>query len=102
MVCQYRVAKMFRRSGRFLLPGGASATKGGDLALPCRACPDPLRNLPKNWKDNKDFRSLLSFASQSHPNTLQTDGFILSMSRWTAISNRTTSSGGAVGVTHLC
>jgi hypothetical protein len=44
---------MFRRAGRFLLPGGAAATERGELAIPCRACPDPARNLPKDWRSDE-------------------------------------------------
>jgi hypothetical protein len=54
MVRQYRVTKMFRHSGRFLQPGGASGTESGELALQCRACPDPQQNLPSNWRADKD------------------------------------------------
>jgi hypothetical protein len=49
IVRQWQVAKMHRRAGIFLLPRGVSGTKPGKLALLCRACPDPVRNLPSNW-----------------------------------------------------
>lgn len=41
---------MLKRGGRFYEPGGISATKDGDLAIRCPACPQPGRNLPSVWK----------------------------------------------------
>ncbi|KAJ7829807.1 hypothetical protein B0H14DRAFT_2593769 [Mycena olivaceomarginata] len=42
---------MCKRAGRGHDPGGISATKPGELAIPCRACPHPNINLPLDWAD---------------------------------------------------
>jgi hypothetical protein len=51
MVRQWRHLKMLKRAGRGHDPGGAMATRGGELALLCPACPQPGKNLPADWKD---------------------------------------------------
>jgi hypothetical protein len=50
MVRQFRICKLFKRRGRYSLPGGAASTSAGELALPCRACPQPQVNLPDGWE----------------------------------------------------
>ncbi|KAJ7758916.1 hypothetical protein B0H14DRAFT_2300998, partial [Mycena olivaceomarginata] len=49
IVCQYRITVMMKRAGRGHAPSGVNGTAQGELALPCRACPQPGRNLPKGW-----------------------------------------------------
>ncbi|KAF7797969.1 hypothetical protein EIP86_009176 [Pleurotus ostreatoroseus] len=49
IVRQYRNVKALKRAGRQYEEGGVEATKCGDLALLCRACPHP-RTLPENWQ----------------------------------------------------
>ncbi|KAF8139538.1 hypothetical protein K438DRAFT_1995909 [Mycena galopus ATCC 62051] len=49
MVHEYRHLQMCKRAGWGHDPGGISATQPGELAIPCRACPQPDINLPKDW-----------------------------------------------------
>ncbi|KAF8134657.1 hypothetical protein K438DRAFT_1547594, partial [Mycena galopus ATCC 62051] len=56
-ICQdYRHLLMLKRGGRRHKAGGAMATKAGELAVRCPACPRPGINLPDNWESasNKD------------------------------------------------
>ena len=41
---------MCKRAGRGHDPDGVNATKVGELALECPACPHPGKNLPDNWQ----------------------------------------------------
>lgn len=50
MVREWRHIKMAKRAGRAHDPAGIEATLPGGLSIPCRACPDPNINLPRNWK----------------------------------------------------
>ncbi|KAF7793620.1 hypothetical protein EIP86_004734 [Pleurotus ostreatoroseus] len=50
IIRQYRNVKALKRAGRQYADGGVDATKCGDLALRCRACPHPNKTLPKNWE----------------------------------------------------
>ncbi|KAG6846689.1 hypothetical protein H0H93_012418 [Arthromyces matolae] len=50
VIRQWRHLKMLKRSGRGHDPNGVAATKPGECALPCPACPHPGRNLPPDWK----------------------------------------------------
>jgi hypothetical protein len=47
----WRHLKMLKRAGRGHDPGGAAATKEGELAVECPACPHPGLNLPIGWGD---------------------------------------------------
>ncbi|KAJ7678410.1 hypothetical protein B0H17DRAFT_1236048 [Mycena rosella] len=49
IVRQYRMTLMMKRAGRGNSPGGVHGTAQGELALRCRACPQPGRNLPDGW-----------------------------------------------------
>ncbi|KAJ7731090.1 hypothetical protein B0H14DRAFT_3097890 [Mycena olivaceomarginata] len=49
MVREYRHLQMCKRAGRGHDPTGISATPAGELAIPCRACPQPGINLPEGW-----------------------------------------------------
>jgi hypothetical protein len=49
MVREYRHLQMCKRAGRGHDPKGISATKPGELAIHCRACPHPDINLPEGW-----------------------------------------------------
>jgi hypothetical protein len=51
MVREWRHLKMLKRSGRGHDPAGVEATKEGQLAVLCPACPQPDKNLPRNWED---------------------------------------------------
>jgi hypothetical protein len=42
---------MLKRAGRAHDPGGSAATKSGELAITCPACPDPAVNLPSDWEN---------------------------------------------------
>ncbi|KAG6836119.1 hypothetical protein H0H93_011191 [Arthromyces matolae] len=47
---QWRHLKMLKRSGRGHDPLGVPATKEGECAVICPACPQPDANLPPDWK----------------------------------------------------
>ncbi|KAF8175654.1 hypothetical protein K438DRAFT_1608242, partial [Mycena galopus ATCC 62051] len=49
IVRQYRTTLMMKRAGRGHHPGGVNGTAQGELALQCRACPQPGKNLPEGW-----------------------------------------------------
>ncbi|KAJ7727865.1 hypothetical protein B0H14DRAFT_3518738 [Mycena olivaceomarginata] len=49
MIREYRHLQMCKRAGRSHDPEGISATKPGELAIHCRACPHPDINLPEGW-----------------------------------------------------
>ncbi|KAJ7825807.1 hypothetical protein B0H14DRAFT_3088537 [Mycena olivaceomarginata] len=49
MIREYRHLQMCKRAGRGHDPEGISATKPGELAIHCRACPHPDINLPEGW-----------------------------------------------------
>ncbi|KAF7797238.1 hypothetical protein EIP86_008430 [Pleurotus ostreatoroseus] len=50
IIRQYRNVKSLKRAGRMFEQGGVDATKPGQLAIPCRACPHPGKNLPEGWE----------------------------------------------------
>ncbi|KAJ7794073.1 hypothetical protein B0H14DRAFT_3497397 [Mycena olivaceomarginata] len=52
---QWREVKRMKRFKRGHLAGGARATSQGELALQCRACPQPGWNLPENWENIDPF-----------------------------------------------
>lgn len=66
MFRQWRHLKMLKRAGRYYEPGGISATKDGDLAIRCPACPQPGRNLPSVWKNVPYVWMYVIFLSFSH------------------------------------
>ncbi|KAF8209775.1 hypothetical protein K438DRAFT_1960010 [Mycena galopus ATCC 62051] len=49
IVRQYRTTLMMKRAGRGHHPEGVNGTAQGELALQCRACPQPGKNLPDGW-----------------------------------------------------
>ncbi|KAJ6476013.1 hypothetical protein C8R47DRAFT_1178917 [Mycena vitilis] len=49
IVRQYCTTLMMKRAGRGHDPTGVQGTAQGELALPCRACPQGPRNLPPGW-----------------------------------------------------
>ncbi|KAJ7908806.1 hypothetical protein B0H13DRAFT_2233210 [Mycena leptocephala] len=51
MCRQWRHLMMLKRAGRAHDPGGSAATKSGELAITCPACPDPVVNLPLDWEN---------------------------------------------------
>ncbi|KAH7918799.1 hypothetical protein BV22DRAFT_1199825 [Leucogyrophana mollusca] len=50
MVRKWRHLKMLKRSGRGHDPEGVDATKEGECAVLCPACPHPGKNLPADWE----------------------------------------------------
>ncbi|KAG1788563.1 uncharacterized protein HD556DRAFT_1447773 [Suillus plorans] len=54
MVREWRHLKMLKRAGRGHDPAGVANTQSGECAVLCPACPQPLKNLPDNWKDVQD------------------------------------------------
>ncbi|EMD36181.1 hypothetical protein CERSUDRAFT_26065, partial [Gelatoporia subvermispora B] len=50
VIRQWRNVKMLKRGGRAHEQDGVSRTKEGSLAVLCRACPHPGKNLPGNWQ----------------------------------------------------
>ncbi|KAF8873570.1 hypothetical protein BD779DRAFT_1476948 [Infundibulicybe gibba] len=56
MIRIYRHIKMLKRSGKGHDPGGAAATKPGECAVLCPACPQPQMNLPMGWDSDKSKR----------------------------------------------
>ncbi|KAJ7897985.1 hypothetical protein B0H14DRAFT_3080821 [Mycena olivaceomarginata] len=62
---EYRHLLLLKRGGQGHDPGGAKATKLGDLAVRCPACPRPGVNLPDDWEmaSNEDkFLYIIFFA----------------------------------------
>ncbi|KAF8155970.1 hypothetical protein B0H34DRAFT_783611 [Crassisporium funariophilum] len=51
MVREYRHLKMLKRAGRGHDPAGTVATKPGECAVLCPACPQPGINLKDGWKN---------------------------------------------------
>ncbi|KAF8066636.1 hypothetical protein FPV67DRAFT_1417508 [Lyophyllum atratum] len=51
MVREYRHLKMLKRAGRGHDPAGTVATKPGECAVLCPACPQPGINLKEGWKN---------------------------------------------------
>jgi hypothetical protein len=50
---QWCEVKCMKRAKRGHDPGGVWATKQGELAVMCRACPQPDYNLPDDWNEIK-------------------------------------------------
>jgi hypothetical protein len=50
MMREWRFLKMMKRAGRGHDPAGIAATKPGECAVLCPACPQPGINLPEDWK----------------------------------------------------
>ncbi|KAJ7088015.1 hypothetical protein B0H15DRAFT_922918 [Mycena belliarum] len=61
IVRQWRHTKRFKRRKRGNSAGGVRATAQGELALPCRACPQPGWNLPEDWDKVPSFFKYLYF-----------------------------------------
>ncbi|KAJ7770736.1 hypothetical protein B0H16DRAFT_1306425 [Mycena metata] len=59
MTREWRHLMMLKRAGRGHDPAGVEATKAGECALLCPACPQPGKNLPPNWKDTRKSRRFL-------------------------------------------
>jgi len=51
MVCEWHHIKMLKPAARGHNPAGTAATKEGELAVLCPACPQPGINLPEGWED---------------------------------------------------
>ncbi|KAJ7932991.1 hypothetical protein B0H13DRAFT_1856601 [Mycena leptocephala] len=49
IVRQHRMMEMMKRAGRAHAESGVRGTAQGELALACRACPQPGKNLPEGW-----------------------------------------------------
>ncbi|KAJ7465326.1 hypothetical protein B0H11DRAFT_2159688 [Mycena galericulata] len=61
IVRQWREVKRMKRAKRGHDAGGVKATKQGDLAMMCRACPQPGWNLPEDWEDIDPFYRFIYF-----------------------------------------
>lgn len=55
IVRQWREVKRMKRFMRGHDAGGVRATKQGELALKCRACPHPGWNLLEDWESIEPF-----------------------------------------------
>ncbi|KAJ7038833.1 hypothetical protein C8F04DRAFT_950863 [Mycena alexandri] len=51
IVRQYRMMQMRKRAGRGQEDSGIKGTTQGELALDCRSCPQPEKNLPEGWEN---------------------------------------------------
>ncbi|KAH7905401.1 hypothetical protein BJ138DRAFT_1138292 [Hygrophoropsis aurantiaca] len=51
MIRQWRHLRSLKRSGRGHDPAGIEATREGECAVLCPACPQPGKNLPSDWKE---------------------------------------------------
>ncbi|KAJ7016376.1 hypothetical protein C8F04DRAFT_981782 [Mycena alexandri] len=51
IVRQYRMMTMLKRAGRGHADSGVTGTGQGELALDCRMCPQPGKNLPEGWDE---------------------------------------------------
>jgi len=51
MIHEYRNLKMLKRAGRGHDYCGSQATKPGELAVLCAACPQPGMNMAMGWED---------------------------------------------------
>jgi hypothetical protein len=60
MVREWRHLKILKRAGRGHDPAGVDATKEGECAMLCPACPQPGKNLPQGWHRQKDRQWLYS------------------------------------------
>ncbi|KAJ7161942.1 hypothetical protein C8R43DRAFT_880650 [Mycena crocata] len=49
IVRQHRMMEMMKRAGRGHCNSGVGGTAQGELALSCRACPQPGKNIPDGW-----------------------------------------------------
>ncbi|KAJ6564307.1 hypothetical protein B0H19DRAFT_941812, partial [Mycena capillaripes] len=58
---QWREVKQLKRAKRGHAEGGWRATAQGELALACRACPQPGWNLPEDWERVPPFYRFLYF-----------------------------------------
>ncbi|KAF7968786.1 hypothetical protein HWV62_29298 [Athelia sp. TMB] len=56
MVREYRHVKMLVQAGRGHNPAGIVTTKPGEIAVHCRACPQPGINLPEGWENDVENR----------------------------------------------
>ncbi|KAJ7217417.1 hypothetical protein B0H12DRAFT_1078830, partial [Mycena haematopus] len=59
MTRQWRHLQMLKRTGRGHDPSGVEATKAGECAVLCPACPQPGKNLPPNWQDAPEEKRFL-------------------------------------------
>jgi hypothetical protein len=67
MVREWRHLKMLKRAARGHDPAGAAATKEGELAVLCPACPQPGMNLPEGWQDAPPHIRYIVFLVLSRP-----------------------------------
>jgi hypothetical protein len=54
MFRQWTFLKRLKRTGRGHDPAGVAATREGECAVLCWACPHDGINLPSNWRDVDD------------------------------------------------
>ena len=51
MIREWRHITMAKRAGRAHDASGIGGTPRGGLAVACRACPNPDKNLPAGWEE---------------------------------------------------
>ncbi|KAK7676418.1 hypothetical protein QCA50_020636 [Cerrena zonata] len=68
MIREWRNVKSLKRAGRVHHADGVEATSHGELAIRCRACPDPCRNLLPNWKENEKWSYLYWLSTSQDAN----------------------------------
>ncbi|KAJ7215151.1 hypothetical protein C8J57DRAFT_1440578 [Mycena rebaudengoi] len=59
MTREWRNLQMLKRAGRGHDPTGPEGTKPGECALKCPACPQPGKNLPRDWETASEERKFL-------------------------------------------
>lgn len=53
MIREWHNVKALKRAGQIHRTNGVDMTSHGELAIHCRACPDPARNLLPDWQKNE-------------------------------------------------
>ncbi|KAJ7248075.1 hypothetical protein C8J57DRAFT_1673431 [Mycena rebaudengoi] len=59
MTREWRNLQMLKRAGRGHDPAGPEGTKPGECALECPACPQPGKNLPRDWANAPEEQKFL-------------------------------------------
>jgi hypothetical protein len=78
MVREWCHIKMTKRAGRGHDTSGIVGTSQGELAIRCRACPQPGVNLPMGWENGRaDERFAWSFDDHLSPANVLLVGYIL-------------------------
>ena len=59
MAHEWRHLKMLKRTGRGHDPNGIAATKAGECAVLCPACPQPGKNMTPGWENESPLHRLV-------------------------------------------